>query len=158
MTSMTAHEAAQRALRAWAFASPPSLPSGCSVACSHGPWSAADSARSASVARQRAVIAMKREGSLVAQAIETPYPVAQPEGPEPGPQDAPGLDGACLLQCLYLADRCDRNCAGCAVTASARREGAPLAGKGTAQASGRQCGKRPDGNHGESNSTEGETP
>ncbi|MDP9911876.1 hypothetical protein J2W27_004000 [Variovorax boronicumulans] len=125
MTSITAYEAVQRALRDWPFASPPSLPSGCSVACSHGlPIAAAQS----DVARQRHVITLKREGSLVAQAIETPYSVAQPEGQEPGPQDAPALDGACLLQCLYLADRCDRRCEGCAATtsdASVARQGLP---------------------------------
>lgn len=125
MTSMTAYEAAQRTLRDWAFASPPSLPSGCSVACSHG---LPDAAARRDVARQQRVIPLKREGSLVASAIETPYSVAQPEGPEPGPQDAPASDGACLLQCLYLADRCDRRCEGCAATsggASVARQGLP---------------------------------
>lgn len=87
-----------------------------------------------------------REGSLVGQGpIETPK-VTQREAPEPGPQDAPS---DCLLQCLYLADRCTRDCAGCAVTTGrAAREGAPLAGKGAAQADGRQCDSTPDGNHG----------
>lgn len=154
MTSMTAYEAAQRALRVWAFARPLAAEQGCSMACSHGRSTAA--VRS-DVARQLVPIHLEREGSAVAQAIETPYSVAQPEGLEPGPKDTPALDGACLLQCLYLADRCDRNCAGCALTASARREGAPLAGKGTAQASGRQCDRNPDGNHGESKSTEGKS-
>ena len=151
---VSAFDAAQRALRVWAFASAPSLLSGCSMACSHGRLTAA--ARR-DVARELPLIAMKREGSAVAPAIETRYSVAQPEGLEPGPQDAPASDGACLLQCLYMADRCDRNCAGCAVTASAAREGAPLAGKGAAPASGAQCGECPDGNHGESNSTEGKS-
>lgn len=137
MTSMTAYEAAQRALRAWAFASPPSLLSGCSMACSHGRLTAA--ARR-DVARELPLIAMKREGSAVAPAIETRYSVAQPEGLEPGPQDAPASEGACLLQCLYLADRCDRNCAGCEVTRARTRSGArggdDAARSGAGEASG----------------------
>lgn len=141
MTSMTAFEAAQRALRGWAFAPPPSLPSGCSVACSHG---LPDAAARRDVARQRPVISLKREGSLVAHAMETPYPVAQPEGPEPGPQDAP--DAGCLLQCLYLADRCDRRCDGCAVTTT-RADSVGRRGEADALAAARQEG--PDGNHGD---------
>lgn len=151
MTSMTAYEAAQRALRAWAFASPPSLLSGCSMACSHGRLTAA--ARR-DVARELPLIAMKREGSAVAPAIETRYSVAQPEGLEPGPQDAPASDGACLLQCLYMADRCDRRCAGCEATA-ARATSVGRRGGADALAGARQDG--PDGNHGESNSTGGES-
>jgi hypothetical protein len=121
----TAYAAAQRAVRAFAFQSPPFLLNGCSMACSHGRCIAA---AQSDVAHQLPSIHLEREGSAVAQAIETPYPVAQPEGLEPGPQDAPDVDGACLLQCLYLADRCDRNCAGCAVTtgaASVERHGLP---------------------------------
>lgn len=45
---------------------------------------------------------------------------------------APQDDGACLLQCLFLADRCDRNCAGCAVSAARRGEGAPPRGESAA--------------------------
>lgn len=148
MTAMTAYEAAQRALRAWAFAGPPAAEPGCSMACSHGPLPAA--ARR-DVARQLPLITLKREGSLVASASETRYSVAQPVGPEPGPQDAPSVDGACLLQCLYLADRCDRNCAGCAATsadaaaarASSRRAAPTLGGS-----DGEKCQECPDGNHG----------
>lgn len=133
MTSITAYEAVQRALRDWLLASPPSLLSGCSVACSHGlPIAAARR----DVARQQRVIPLKREGSLVAQAIETPYSAAQPEGQEPGPQDAPALDGACLLQCLYLADRCDRRCEGCSVAAQASGGGAPSHGDAAAASGG----------------------
>lgn len=151
MTSMTAYAAAQRALRAWAFASSPSLLSGCSMACSHGPSIAA---AQSDVARPQRVIPLKREGSLVAPAIETPYSVAQPEGPEPGPQDTPSADGACLLQCLYLADRCDRNCAGCAVT-TGRADSEGQRGEARAQAAARQEG--PDGNHGDRKISEGGT-
>jgi hypothetical protein len=151
MTAMTAFEAAQRARCEWAFASPPSLLSGYSMACSHGPSIAA--ARR-DVAYQLPVIHLEREGSLVAQASETPYPVAQPEGPELGPQDAPDSDGACLLQCLYLAGRCDRNCAGCEVT-TARATSVGRRGVADALAGARQ--ECPDGNHVESKSTEGKS-
>ncbi len=152
MTAMTAYEAAQRALRAWAFASPPSVPSGCSMACSHGlPIAAAQS----DVARPQRVIPLKREGSLVAQAIETPYSVAQPEGPEPGPQDTPSADAACLLQCLYLADRCDRRCAGCAVTTG--DDVAARASLRRAQPDAEARQECPDGNHGDRKISEGGT-
>jgi hypothetical protein len=139
------------------------------MACSHGPATAADMARGQSVAarnakrtkpslqslRETGVLwlasdSAPRKGSVV-RSIETPQ-VAQPEGQEPGPKYAPCLDAACLLQCLYLADRCDRNCAGCAATATARREGAPLAGKGAAER-GRQSAQHPDGNHGDNEPT-----
>jgi hypothetical protein len=121
MTYVLPFDAAQRSLRAWAFATP----------------------------------------SLQGQ---SPQRSEDAVSPEQSPLTCPGQcateqesEGACLLLCLYMADRCDRNCAGCAVTASAEREGAPLAGKGTASASGRQCERNPDGNHGESNSTEGKS-
>lgn len=121
MRAITAYEAAQRALRAFAFAAP--------LLQSHSPQRSEDAASS------------EQSG------LTCPGHCATEQESE----------GGCLLQCLYMADRCDRNCAGCAVTASARREGAPLAGKGTAQASGRQCDGNPDGNHGESYPTEGKS-
>jgi hypothetical protein len=64
-------------------------------------------------------------------------------------------EGGCLLLCLYLADRCDRNCAGCSVTAKAAA-GTRLRGGAAAQRE-RQSARNPDGNHGESNSTGGES-
>lgn len=143
---VSAFDAAQRALRAWAFAAP--LPAKQSVACSHGPGIAA--ARR-DVARQQSVITLEREGSLVALAIETAQR-AQPEGPEPGPQDA--LASECSMQCLYIAERCARPCAGCATVARASSDG--RGGEARAEAEARQ--QAPDGNHGESNSTGGEAP
>jgi hypothetical protein len=103
------------------------------MAGSHGPATAADLARSQSVAARNASHTTPAVRSLVE--LEALW-------------SAPATDAACLMQCLYIADRCDRNCAGCAATANARREGAPLAGKGAAE-SGRQCAGRPDGNHGD---------
>ena len=157
MTAMTAHEAAQRGLRLWAFARPLAAEQGCSMACSHG---RATAAVRSDVARQLVPINLEREGSGVAQAIETRYSVAQPEGLEPGPQDTPASEGGCLLQCLYLADRCDRNCAGCAVTsadaaaarASLRRAVPTLGGS-----DGEKSHECPDGNHGDRKISEGGT-
>lgn len=103
------------------------------TAGSRGPATAADLARSQSVAARNAKHYTPASRSLAE--IETLW-------------STPGADAACLMQCLFIADRCDRNCAGCAATANARREGAPLAGKGAA-GSGRQCVGRPDGNHGD---------
>lgn len=143
----------------------PLLPSGCSMAYSHGPASAADRARGSSVATRKATkpkaslqslfeagviwradVNAPREGSLVGlRPIETPQ-VAQPEGQEPGPKGTP-IRIACVSRCLYLADRCDNLCAGCATAAKPRQEGAPLAGKVAAALRGRM--RHPDGNHGD---------
>lgn len=111
------------------------------VACSHGPATAADMARGQSVAARNA----KRTKPSLQSLRETGVLWLASDS-------TPRLDAACLLQCLYLADRCDRNCAGCAATATARREGAPLAGKGAAE-SGRQSAQHPDGNHGDNEPT-----
>lgn len=141
----------------------PSLLSGSPLACSQGlPVAAArrDVARSSSKKPARALKPLiasgvvwyadrgaPREGSLVGQGPIETSPMTQREAPEPGPQDAPS---DCLLQCLYIADRCDRMCAGCEVTA---RTGARLDGKRSA--AGRaldgavsECESTPDGNHG----------
>jgi hypothetical protein len=147
----------------------PSLPSGCSLACSQGLPNAADGARGASVARRkskrtkpslqslfevgviwRADRITPREGSVVGHGPIETAKVAQPEGPEPGPKDAPS---SYLLQCLYLAERCDRRCAGCEVEAAPggamAEELATLASAAGASEAGRASDRHPDGNHGE---------
>ena len=111
-------DAAQRALRAWAFAAP--------LLQSQSPQRSEDAA------------------SPEQLSLTCPGPCTTEQESE----------GGCLLQCLYLADRCDRNCAGCSVTAKAAA-GTRLRGGAAAQRE-RQSARNPDGNHGESNSTEGE--
>lgn len=118
MTAISAFDAAQRVLRAFAFAQP----------------------LLQSLSPQRSEDAVSPEQSP----LTCPGPCATEQESE----------GGCLLQCLYLADRCDRNCAGCSVTAKAAA-GTRLRGGAAAQRE-RQSARNPDGNHGESNSTEGE--
>lgn len=115
------------------------------MACSHG----------LPVAATRRVVALHvvsmttlREGS----SPEGPRPkgLVERSGVEPGPKDTP--DASCLLQCLYMADRCDRRCEGCAATSGVAAQARARYEPRTA----RQSVGDPDGNHGESNSTEGE--
>ena len=119
MASVLPFDAAQRGLRAFAFAQP--------LLQSQSPQRSEDAA------------------SPEQSSVTCPGPCAAEQESE----------GGCLLQCLYLADRCDRNCAGCSVTAIAAA-GTRLRGGAAAQRE-RQCARNPDGNHGESNSTGGES-
>lgn len=122
MTSITAFDAAQRALRAFAFAQP--------VLQSKSPQRSEDAA-----------------------------------SPQQSPVTCPGQctaeqesEGGCLLQCLYMADRCDRNCAGCSVTAHATGgERRACAAPSLVGIDGRQSAGCPDGNHGDRKISEGGT-
>lgn len=124
MTYVSRTDAAQRGIRAFAFAAP--------LLQSHSPQRSEDAAS-------------------FEQSSDT----------------CPGLgatqqqdEGECLLQCLYIAHRCDRPCAGCIVTAgleeaSGKRAEAARSEARTAAVREGERRSHPDGNHGDRKISEG---